>query len=92
VTKGKAATIASNRVSCVLAKHKNLFKDGEMITEAFIEAVDSLFGDFKNKTEIMAANGIQLSSNTVTRRSEGIVENLEDQLKKDIDNCECFSL
>lgn len=68
-------------MSRVPAKHKKLFKHGEMIKEAFTEAADSLFGDFKNKTEIMAAiNYIQ------TRRCEGIAENLEDQLKKDTDN------
>jgi hypothetical protein len=34
---------------------------GGVIKEAFIEAADLLFGDFKNKTEIMAAiNDIQL--------------------------------
>lgn len=43
-TKGKAATIASYRVSRVLAEHKKSFK-------AFIEAADVLFGDLKNKTE-----------------------------------------
>ena len=64
-----------------------------MIKEAFIEAADSLFEDFKNKTEIMAAiNDSQLSKNMVTRRCEGIAENLEHQLKKDMDSCECYSL
>lgn len=63
-TRGKAATIASYRVSHVLVKHKKLFKDGEMVKEAFLEAADSLFGGFKNKTEIMAAvKDIQKHSN-----------------------------
>ena len=70
-----------------------MFKDGEMIKEAFIEAADSMYGDFKNRTEIMAAiNDIQLSRNTVTRSCEGIAENLEDHLKKDIYNSQCYSL
>jgi hypothetical protein len=78
VTEGKAATVASYRVSHVLSRHKKLFKVWE-IKEAFIEATDS--GDFKKKTELMASiNDIQLSRNTVTR-CEGIAEN---QLKKDI--------
>ncbi|CAK6965166.1 general transcription factor II-I repeat domain-containing protein 2A-like [Scomber scombrus] len=66
-TKGKAATTASYRVSHVLAKHKKSFKDGEVVKEAFIEAADALFGEFKNKTEIVTAiKDMQLSRNTVT--------------------------
>ena len=92
-TKGKAATTASYRVSHVLAKHKKSFKDGEVVKEAFIEAADALFGEFKNKTEIVTAiKDMQLSRNTVTRRCEGMAEDVESQLKKDIDACECFSL
>lgn len=92
-TKGKAATIASYRVSHVLAKHKKSFKDGEIVKEAFVEAADALFGDFKNKTDIVnAIKDVQLSRNTVTRRCEEMAENLHEQLKKDIDACECFSL
>ncbi|CAK6982894.1 zinc finger BED domain-containing protein 5-like isoform X1, partial [Scomber scombrus] len=92
-TKGKAATTASYRVSHVLAKHKKSFKDGEVVKEAFIEAADALFGEFKNKTEIVTAiKDMQLSRNTVTRRCEGMAEDVESQLKKDIDACDCFSL
>ncbi|CAH2225462.1 Hypothetical predicted protein [Pelobates cultripes] len=49
--------------------------------------ISSLFGDFKNKIEIAAAvKYMQLSWNSVTRRCEVIVENVEEQLKKDIDS------
>ncbi|XP_057671177.1 protein FAM200C-like [Diorhabda carinulata] len=51
----KAATIASFKISHILAKHKKPFEDGSVVKEAFIEAGDTLFGDFKNKTEIMSA-------------------------------------
>ena len=47
-TKPKAAAIACYRVSHVLAKHKKAFKDGDIVKEAFVEAADSLFDDFKN--------------------------------------------
>lgn len=91
-TKGKAATIASYHVSRVLAEHKKSFKDGEVVKEAFIEAADVLFGNFKNKTEIVSTiKDMQLSRNSVTRRCEGMAEDVETQLK-DIDACECFSL
>jgi len=52
-TQGKAATVVSYRISRILAKHKKPFKDGDVVKEAFPEAVDSLFEDFKNKTQII---------------------------------------
>ena len=61
--------------------------------EAFLEAADSLFVDFKNKTEITKAiKEVQLSRITTTRRCEGMAVDVEEQLRKDTDACECFSL
>ncbi|CAL9685305.1 unnamed protein product [Knipowitschia caucasica] len=92
-TQGKAATIASYRISNVLVKHKKPFGDGDMMKEAFLELADSLFGDFKNKPEIVKAiKDVQLSRNTVTRRCESMSVDVEEQLRRDIDMCECFSL
>lgn len=45
--KSRAATIASFRVSRVLAKHKKAFQEGEVFKEAFLEAADSLFDNMK---------------------------------------------
>ena len=39
-----------------------------------------------------AIKNLQLSRNRVTRRFEGMEENLAAQLKRDIGRCECFSL
>ena len=92
-TRGKASKIASYQVCHILAKYKKSFQDGEMVNKAFIEAADSLFGNFKNKDEIMSEiKDLQLSRSTVTRRFEGMEENLAAQLERDIDRCECFSL
>ena len=92
-TRGKAAKVASYRVCHVLAKHKKPFQDGEMVKEAFIEAADSLFENFKNKNEIMSAiKNLQLSRSTVTRRIEGIEKNFAVELERDIGRCECFSI
>nr|XP_055065219.1 general transcription factor II-I repeat domain-containing protein 2A-like [Misgurnus anguillicaudatus] len=92
-TQSKAATIASYRVSHVLAKYKKPFSDGDMVKEAFLEAADSLFDGFKNKTEIVKAiKDVQLSRNTTTKRFERMAVDVDEQLKKDIDACECFSL
>ena len=54
-SKSNAATIASFRVSRVLLKHKKPFQDGEIFKEAFLEAAESLYENFKNKSEIMSA-------------------------------------
>ena len=89
----KAATEASLRVSHAIIKHKKSFQDGEMVKEAFIEAADALFRDYKNKTEIVnAIKAVQLSRSTVTRRCEVMAEDLTQQLLKDIEDCKCFSL
>src|SRR5258705_10223212 len=67
--RNKAATIASYRVSQIIAKKKKPYEDCEMIKEAFLEAADVLFDNFKNKSDIISAiKSTQLSANTVTRR------------------------
>ncbi|GFQ69951.1 general transcription factor II-I repeat domain-containing 2-like protein [Trichonephila clavata] len=59
----KAARIASYKISHLLAKNKKPFTDGELVKEATLEAVDSLFEEFKNKKEIVSAiNTLQLSA------------------------------
>ncbi|XP_034075813.1 zinc finger BED domain-containing protein 5-like [Gymnodraco acuticeps] len=64
-----------------------------MVKEAFVEAADALFRDYTNKTEIVnAIKAVQLSRSTVTRRCEVMAEDLTQQLRKDIEDCECFSL
>ncbi|XP_024084337.1 uncharacterized protein LOC112127492 [Cimex lectularius] len=89
----KAATIASFKISHILAKHKKPFEDGSVVKEAFIEAGETLFGDFKNKTEIMSAiRELQLSRPTVTRRIEVMCQDIADKLKHDIMECTYFSL
>ena len=58
---------ASLRVSHSVIKHKKSLQDGEMMKEAFVEAADSLFQDFKNKLEILSSlKALQLSQSTVT--------------------------
>ncbi|XP_057667227.1 general transcription factor II-I repeat domain-containing protein 2A-like [Diorhabda carinulata] len=89
----KAATIASFKISHILAKHKKPFEDGSVVKEAFIEAGETLFGDFKNKIEIMSAiRELQLSHPTVTRRIEVMSQDIADKLKHDIMECTYFSL
>ena len=64
-----------------------------MIKEAFVEAADSLFRDFKNKPEILSSiKVLQLSRSTVTQRCEVMADDLTQQLRRDTADCKCFSL
>ncbi|GFY20778.1 uncharacterized protein TNCV_1120121 [Trichonephila clavipes] len=61
--------------------------------EAMLVAADSLFVNFKNKTEILGAiKMLQLSARTATRRIELIASNLEAKLSNDVEICEFFSI
>ena len=92
-SKAKAATEASFRVCHAIVKNKKSFQDGEMVKEAFVEAADSLFRDFKNKAEILSSiKALQLSRHTVTRRCDAMAEDLTQKMWTDIRNCEFFSL
>lgn len=51
--------------------------------EAFIEAAEAPFCNFKNKSEIVASiKDVQLSQNTVTWQCERMAVDVEKQLKK----------
>lgn len=51
--------------------YKKSFKDDKVVKEALVEAADAFFGEFKSKTEIVAAiKDMQLSRNTITRQCE----------------------
>ena len=92
-SQAKADIEASLRVSHSIIKNKKSFPDAEMIKEAFVEAADSLFLDFKNKLEILSSiKALQLSRSTVTQRCEVMAEDLTQQLRRDTADCEYFSL
>ena len=93
ISKAKAAIEASFWVSHVTVKNKKSFRDGEMVKEVFIEAANSMFRDFKNKAEISySIKALQLSRRIVTRCCEVMVEDLIQQMCKDIEDCNSFSL
>lgn len=83
----KNATIASTKISHMLAMKKKPFQDGELIKEAFVIAAESLFKGFSNKSEIMSAiQSLQLSNNTITRRIHEISADIQTQLKNRLGN------
>lgn len=91
--KTQAITTASFKASYLLAKKCKPFSDGEFLKQCFLDISDSLFNDFKNKSEIVAViQDLQLSRNTVMRRIEMMSGNVKEQLCNDIDRCSCFSL
>ncbi|KAG8226053.1 hypothetical protein J437_LFUL005414 [Ladona fulva] len=91
--RSQAVTTASFKVSYLLTKKCKPFSDGEFLKEIFLEMSDSLFNDFKNKSEIVAAiQDLQLSRNTVMRRIEVMSGNVKEQLYSYINRCSWFSL
>jgi len=63
-----------------------------VIKECLVVAGNSLFNEFKNKTEICnAVKEVQLSQSTITRRVECMSDDNE-QLRQDLEICEFFSL
>ncbi|XP_069476392.1 general transcription factor II-I repeat domain-containing protein 2-like [Ambystoma mexicanum] len=89
----KAATVASLKVAHILAKKKKPFEDGEIVKEAMLATADSLFQDFKNYSQIIAAiKDVQLSGNTVVHRIEVMSEDVDLQLRSDLEKCDFMSL
>jgi hypothetical protein len=91
VNRAKEATIASYKITEILAKKKKPFEDGNVIKECLVVAGDSLFNEFKNKTGMCnAIKEVQLSRNTVTRRVECMSDDAEQQMRQDLEICEFF--
>lgn len=87
----KKATIASFKISHMLAKKKKSFIDGELFKKIFWTGADCLFDGFSNKREIVSAiQDLQLSNNTVTRRIHAISTDIQTQLKTDLEICDWF--
>lgn len=64
-----------------------------MVNQAFLEAGYFLFNKLKNNSAIkQTIKDMPLSQQFVTRRVEGMDEDLENKLKIDIDSCFFFSV
>ncbi|XP_068191985.1 zinc finger BED domain-containing protein 5-like isoform X1 [Antennarius striatus] len=91
ISKAKAATEASVRMSRFIFKNNGSFRFRETVKEAFVGAADSLFRDFENKDDILSSiKALQQSTSAFPGRREA--EDLNQQLWEDISDCECFSL
>ncbi|XP_041854559.1 zinc finger BED domain-containing protein 5-like [Melanotaenia boesemani] len=91
--KSTVSTEASFKVAQILTKHKKAFTDGGVIKEAMTAVAESLFQDYKNKTEILSAiASVQLGANTVARRVCALSVDAMRQLESDLNRCSWFSL
>ncbi|KAG8222197.1 hypothetical protein J437_LFUL001289, partial [Ladona fulva] len=90
ISKSKNATTASFKIAHLLAKKKKPFQGGELLKEAFLACAESLFGGLF--LELAAIQELQLSDSTVLRRIEAIADDMQSQLKRDVETCEWFSL
>ncbi|GFU21836.1 DUF4371 domain-containing protein [Trichonephila clavipes] len=92
-TLSKAATVASLRVSHLLAKHKKPFADGEVIKKAFLwKPVTHYLIHSRIKLKLFLQLKIfnfRVDCHTPHKNDEF---DLADQLIEDIINCICFSL
>jgi len=84
---------ASLHISWVLAKKQKPLSDGEIVKECFLECAESLFSDFRNKTEIKKQIlNLSLSHQTVARRVKLLSHNILSQLRNDLKTASGFSL
>uniref|UniRef100_A0A3B3RGE1 HAT C-terminal dimerisation domain-containing protein n=1 Tax=Paramormyrops kingsleyae TaxID=1676925 RepID=A0A3B3RGE1_9TELE len=88
----QAVTLATFKISWLLAKHGKPFSNGELVKNCFLET-QCLFDDLSNKNEIIRRiKSLQLSNDTVTRRISEISENLTEQLKTKLTTASALSL
>ncbi|KAG8236400.1 hypothetical protein J437_LFUL014921 [Ladona fulva] len=94
ISKSKNATTASFKIAHLLAKKIKPFQDGELLScSSFLAGAESFFEGFFNKREsISAIQELQLSDSTVLRRIDAIGNDMQSQLKRDVEMCEWFSL
>ena len=69
------------------------FIDGEYVKESFLKISEHLFGDFKNKCEIVPKiSEMPLSAKTVKDRTIKMAENITKQQIKDINSAATYSI
>jgi hypothetical protein len=88
-----SVTNASTKIAHLLAKKEKSFQGDELLKAASLTGAYCFFKVFSNKCEfISAAQVLQLSDNTVTRRIQVISRDLLTHLKRDWEMCHRFPL
>lgn len=95
LTKNELATLASYDIAFKLAKQGKSYANGDFfknLMSSTIELVCSNMNDNVKNQVLDNVKMIQLSEQTVSRRVNDIGAEIEIQLKKDLEQCEWFSL
>ena len=53
LSEGECVTLASFKISMIIAKYQKPFSDGEFVKECFLESGATLYSDYSNKNSIM---------------------------------------
>jgi len=89
----KLTTLASFKISWLLAQHKKPFSDSEIVKSCILESMKILLEGSKEKEAILSRiSKLQLSRFTVSRRVTEISSDLESQLASKMSSCLAFSL
>ena len=80
-------TKVSYLISSMIAKRMKPFTDGEFVKECITVAIDSICPEKRHLID-----NISLSARTVTRRVEDMSSDIEENLKRGIEDCEYFSI
>ncbi|KAI8763918.1 SCAN domain-containing protein 3 [Biomphalaria glabrata] len=84
---------ASFEVSKTIAKHGKPLSDGDYNKEAMLECASYLFEDFQNKDKVIQRiKDLPISRNTVKARVMKLHVNIQEQVKKDINACQAYSI
>ncbi|KAI8788966.1 SCAN domain-containing protein 3 [Biomphalaria glabrata] len=84
---------ASFEVSKIIAKHGKPLSNGDYIKEEIIECASYLFEEFQNKDKVIQRiKDLPISRNTVKARVIKLHVNIQEQVKKDINACQAYSI
>ncbi|XP_053319641.1 general transcription factor II-I repeat domain-containing protein 2-like [Spea bombifrons] len=95
IGEGDMIQIATLRCSWILARRKKSFADAEMLKETLLAALEALTFDFTEKEREKLTKRVKmmpLSRQTTARRIVNLSQNIEDQLKKELNSCLSFSI
>ena len=86
-----STTYASFVAAQEIVRHGKAFIDGENVKESFLKISEHLFGDFKNKCEIVPIiSEMPLTAKTVKDRTIKMAENITKQQIKDINSAATY--
>lgn len=95
LTTSELITLASYKTAWILAQKRKPFSDGELIKEIVLSIMEILLENYEEplKKDIMQKiENMQLSHQTIARRMQDLMKNINKQLLQHLKSCICFSL